>query len=237
MHRYFVKNIDRIARIEGEDFLHLFQVLRGKQGDRLVLCDGLGMDYEAQIESFENNAAICRVGEGYPSGTEPRCRIALYQCLPKAGKFDFIVQKCTELGIHSITPVLSKRCVVVPKDFSHKHLRYKRIAYEAAKQANRGLVPEIKELLPLASLEPKGFDSMLVAYEKENVLTLKSVLRSKPDQKSVALVIGPEGGFDEEEILLLSERGAVMVSLGPRILRSETAGLAMLAQLLYEVEF
>jgi len=237
MHRYFVKDIGRIARIEGEDFLHLHQVLRCKLGDKLILCDGHGMDYDAQIESFENNAVVCRVGTGHPSGTEPGCHIALYQCLPKVGKFEFIIQKCTELGIRSITPVLSNRCVVVPKDFSKKNLRYTRIAYEAAKQASRGLVPEIQDLQALSSLEPAGFDSMFVAYEKENTLMLKSALRDKAGLKSVALVVGPEGGFDEEEIRLLSEKGAMIVSLGPRILRTETAGLAMLAQLLYEVEF
>ena len=148
-----------------------------------------------------------------------------------------IVQKCTELGVYSIVPVVSARCVVVPnKDFEKKRKRYNRVALEAAKQSRRAMVPEVQPLTELKKIDPATFDLFLVAYEDENGRTLKQALRKETTPRTIALLIGPEGGLEEGEVARLTEAGAVSVSLGKRILRTETAGMAMLAQTLYEVE-
>lgn len=236
MHRFFAAPEGEHARITGEDLIHISRVLRLKAGDALTLSDGQGMDYEARIEALEPTAALCRVEAAFPSKGEPRCRVTLFQCLPKGAKLETIIQKCTELGVTRIQPVMSRCCVSVPQDFSKKLPRYNRIAYEAAKQSRRGLVPAVLELTPLSALAPEDFDLMLLAYEREETQSLRTALRANPTPRSAALIIGPEGGFDEDEAEALIRRGAIAVSLGPRILRTETAGLAMLAQLLYEVE-
>ena len=236
MHRFFAMPEGGHARITGEDFSHISRVLRLKVGDALTLSDGQGMDYAARIEALEPAAALCRVEAAFPSKGEPRCRVTLFQCLPKGAKLETIIQKCTELGVYRIQPVMSRCCVPMPADFSKKLPRYNRIAYEAAKQSRRGLVPAVLNLMPLSALEPKDFDLMLLAYEQEGGRSLRTALRENPAPANAALIIGPEGGFDEDEAGALTGRGAIAVSLGPRILRTETAGPAMLAQLLYEVE-
>ena len=148
-----------------------------------------------------------------------------------------IVQKCTELGVFAVVPVVSARCVVLPnKDFEKKRERYNRVALEAAKQSRRAMVPEVLPLVELKKIDPGAFDLFLIAYEDESGRTLKQALRAADAPKSIALVIGPEGGLEEGEVSRLTNAGAVSVSLGKRILRTETAGMAMLAQTLYEVE-
>ncbi|MDO4572496.1 MAG: RsmE family RNA methyltransferase [Clostridia bacterium] len=236
MHRFFAEDIGERVRICGDDFKHISRVLRLKRGDALTLCDGRGMEYEARIEAIEADAALCRVGSARPAGTEPPCRVTLCQCLPKGGKLETVIQKCTELGVYAVQPVLSRRCVSVPADFSKRLPRLNRVACEAAKQSRRGLLPEVRPLVPLEALRPEDYGCMLVAYEEERALSLKAVLRGRPMPESAALVIGPEGGFEASEVGGLTARGAVAVSLGRRILRCETAGPAMLAQLLYEAE-
>ncbi len=238
MHRFFVDEIDGdTAGITGDDLTHLSRVLRLKKGDALTLSDGRGMDYEARIESISREAATCRILESRRAETEPSCRVTLFQCLPKAGKLESVIQKCTELGASAVVPVVSRFCVALPKDFENKLPRLRRVAYEAAKQSRRALVPTVGEPVDISALRPADFDLMLAAYERETARTLKSALRGLPQPpRSAALVIGPEGGFAPEEITALTDRGALSVSLGKRILRTETAGPAMLAQLLYEAE-
>lgn len=236
MHRFFVDDIGETARVTGEDLKHLSRVLRLGAGDAVTLCDGCGTDYEARIEEVNAEAALCRVVKSRPAGTEPACRVTLLQCLPKAGKLETVIQKCTELGVYEIVPVVSRYCVAEPKDFGRKLPRYQRVAYEAAKQARRGLVPRVGEPMALSALDPVVFDVLLMAYEGERERTLKAALKGLPRPARAAILIGPEGGFEENEVAALRARGALAVSLGPRILRTETAGPAMLAQLLYEVE-
>ena len=135
--------------------------------------------------------------------------------------------------------VLASRCVAVPaRDFSARLQRLRRVAEEAAKQSRRGVIPQVEAVRPLASLALDGFDAALLAYECERETTLKAALRAHGPGtlRRVALIVGPEGGFEPEEAALLAARGARAVTLGPRILRTETAGMAMLAQTLYELE-
>lgn len=238
MRRFFCDSISGgNATITGDDAHHIGRVLRMKAGDALSLCDGAGNEADAIIVSISPDAVICKVGNRRQSDIESPVRVTLFQCLPKTGKMETIVQKCTELGAFAIVPVVSARCVVVPgKDFDKKRERYARVALEAAKQSRRALVPQVLPLLDIRAIDPAAFDLFLTAYEEESSRTLKQALHAANAPQEIALLIGPEGGLEESEVRRLADAGAVAVSLGKRILRTETAGMAMLAQTLYEVE-
>jgi len=208
-----------------------------KPGDTLSLCDGAGGEFDAVITSVSPEAVICALGAKNKSAAESPVAVTLFQCLPKTGKMETIVQKCTELGVFAVVPVGSARCVVIPnKDFEKKRERYNRVALEAAKQSRRAVVPQVLPLVELKKVDPKQFDLFLVAYEEEDARSLKTALQQADSPKTIAILIGPEGGLEESEVSRLMQSGAVSVSLGKRILRTETAGMAMLAQILYEVE-
>ena len=225
------------ASLAGDDAHHIARVLRMRPGDRISLCDGRGTEYEAEILTVSPEKVICRRGAARASEIESPCRATLYQCLPKAGKFETIVQKCTELGVFSVVPTLSARCVAEPgQEFTRKLERYQRVALEAAKQSRRAIVPEVLSPISLDKIDPAAFDLFLVAYEEEEGRSLKRALREAKRFDTVGLCVGPEGGFEQGEVNALVARGAVAVSLGRRILRTETAGMAMLAQFYYEVE-
>ena len=237
MRRFFCDNITTdTATITGDDAHHISRVLRMKAGDVLSLCDGAGNEYDALVAAVSPEVVVCTVSNPHASEAESPVQVTLFQCLPKAGKMELIVQKCTELGVFSIVPVQSARCVVVPgKDYDKKRERYNRVALEAAKQSRRAMIPRVLPLTTLKKIDVKSFDLFLVAYEDENTVSLKQALRAA-SPKTIALLIGPEGGLEESEIAQLVQAGAKSVSLGRRILRTETAGMAMLAQTLYEVE-
>lgn len=238
MRRFFCDNLSGAsATITGDDAHHIARVLRMKPGEALSLCDGAGGEYDARITAASPDAVVCSLGERRASVVESPVHITLFQCLPKTGKLETIVQKCTELGVFAVVPVVSTRCVVIPnKDFEKKRERYNRVALEAAKQSRRAAVPEVLPLVELKQIDPKQFDLFLIAYEDESVRSLKVALREAGSPATVALLVGPEGGLEPEEVGRLAARGAISVSLGKRILRTETAGPAMLAQILYEVE-
>lgn len=238
MRRFFCESISgSTASITGDDAHHICRVLRMKAGDMLSLCDGAGFEYDAVITSASSEAVVCALGTKHESAVESAVKITLFQCLPKTGKLETIVQKCTELGVFAVVPVLSARCVVIPnKDFEKKRERYSRVALEAAKQSRRAIVPQVLSLVELKQVDPKQFDLFLVAYEEEDTRTLKTALREAGSPARIGLLIGPEGGLEPDEVRRLLANGAVSVSLGRRILRTETAGMAMLAQILYEVE-
>ncbi len=237
MRRFFCDNITAAtATITGDDAHHISRVLRMKAGDALSLCDGAGNEYDALIASVSPEAVSCTVSNPHASEAESPIQVTLFQCLPKTGKMEMIVQKCTELGVFSVVPVQSARCVVVPgKDYDKKRERYNRVALEAAKQSRRAMIPRVLPLTELKKIDVQAFDLFLVAYEDENTVSLKQALRATSPQ-TIALLIGPEGGLEEGEIRQIVQAGAKSVSLGKRILRTETAGMAMLAQVLYEVE-
>lgn len=241
MRRFFIEQAnENRATLCGDDAKHIFRVLRLAEGDSLALCDGDGTEYDARIVSASAEEIVCVLENPHASDAEVPCRVTLFQCLPKAAKMETIVQKCTELGVFAVAPVVSRRCVVVPdRDYDKKRCRCARVAFEAAKQARRACVPEILPLTAIQGLPIKAFDLFLIAFEEEEGRTLKSALRAAAAEKelrSVALLIGPEGGFDASELSNLIEQGAICVSLGKRILRTETAGMAALAQIVYEVE-
>ena len=237
MHRFFTSDIQaHTAAVRGEDVKHISRVLRLRIGDCVQLCDGQGNECDASIASIAPDAVTFETQPWRRAKSEPDVSVTLFQCLPKAGKMETIIQKCVELGACGFVPVQSERCVVVLKPpYEGRIERWQRVSEEAAKQSRRGIVPVVALPEPLKSLDFSAFDTVLVAYENERTVSLKQALRSGA-HKTIAIVIGPEGGFSEEEIAILTTRGATSVSLGTRILRTETAGMAMLAQIMYEVE-
>ena len=236
MNRFFVDDIGPDAAvIEGEDLKHLSSVLRLRKGDHVMLSDGKGSECEGEIQRMEPGKALVKTGPWRPCVSEPHHKLTVFQCLPKAGKMETIIQKCTELGMNALVPTLSARCVVQPgRDFDKKLQRYQKVAREAAMQSHRGIVPEVLPLIELKKVDLSIFDTVYVAYEGEKARTLKTAMADTPGRR-MALFIGPEGGFEPEEVTALAEKGAQAVSLGPRILRTETAGMAMVAEILFEL--
>lgn len=224
--------------ISGTDASHLVKVLRISEGEKLTLCDGEGGDYSSVVTSVLKDCVSLKITDSYPCEAEPSVSVTLFQGLPKQGKMDYIIEKCTELGISRIVPVSLKRSVAVVRDDKaedKKLLRWRKIASESVKQCGRGIVPEVtgvmnlKEAIALA----KTFDLNVAAYENERETPLKSVLEGK-NPKSVGIFIGPEGGFDPGEIEEFLKNEIPSVTLGKRILRTETAGCAVLTAVMYE---
>jgi 16S rRNA (uracil1498-N3)-methyltransferase len=243
MHRFFV-NDESIGkdtiRISGDDVNHISKVLRLRVKEHISISDGKGTEYLCSISSINRDYVICDILEKNMNITESPVKVDLYQGIPKSTKMDLIVQKCVELGVNRIFPVDTERVVVKATEergFSNKIVRWQKIAEEAAKQSARGKVPVIENsILFNETLEKlKEYDLCLIPYEKENSTGLKHVLKGKNNIKKVAVIIGPEGGFSEDEIKKAEESGAVPVTLGPRILRTETAGFVSLAIILYEL--
>ncbi|HWQ59220.1 MAG TPA: RsmE family RNA methyltransferase [Clostridia bacterium] len=241
MNRFFVERKDISggrAAVSGEDAKHMSLVLRLARGDEVILCDGAGTDYLARVEDMEKERVRLSIISSSASETEPETKVTIFQGLPKAGKLEEIIQKCVELGAAEIVPVSAARSVVklTAHEFENKLPRYRRVAYEAAKQSRRGLVPTVGGLVRMDEIDPAAFDAFLLPYEEERGTTLKEALRRLGKPRKVGVAIGPEGGFEPEEVARLCGKGARCVTLGKRILRTETAGPAVLAMLLYELE-
>lgn len=243
MHRFFVDKgmiIDGGAKIEGDDAAHISKVLRLRRGDEIIVCDGNGFEYVCSISSVDKKEVECRIQEIREVVSEPPVKVDLYQAMPKASKMDLIVQKCTELGIYNIIPMDTERVVVrmeKKNDFMNKVSRWKKIAQEAAKQSGRGRIPDISDPVKYddAVENLKDYDLVIMPYEKEESTGLKEALRCKNKINNVAILIGPEGGFTEDEVNKAKGNGAVSVTLGPRILRTETAGFSCLSMVMYEI--
>jgi 16S rRNA (uracil1498-N3)-methyltransferase len=242
MHRFFVdkENIsENYITMTGEDVKHIKNVLRAKIGDKLSICDGDETDYVAKVEEIEKDEVVLSIIETFSSKGEPPITLKIYQGLPKADKMELIVQKCTELGVSEIVPIITNRAVVKLSDqkkTEKKLERWSKIAYEAAKQSKRGRVPKVNKLLSLkeAVREIDKEELVLLLYEAENQNSLKPLLKEFSG-KNISVFIGPEGGFDETEVDLLREADVNIVSLGNRILRTETAGLAVCSIVMYEL--
>ena len=238
MNRFFVKQEDirnDIATITGEDVAHIARVLRMSAGDTLMVCDGACTEYEGAILSIGKTVEVA-LGEGKRCLAELPYRITLLQGLPKAGKMETIIQKCVELGVYAIQPVMAARSVarMTEKEFEKKRVRYSKIAVEAAKQSRRGILPEVYGLLPFDQIDYAAYDLLLVLDEEEDACTLHDSLQRLPRRlENIAVAIGPEGGLEREEVALLRAGGGKAVTLGKRILRTETAGMAALAMLQY----
>ncbi|MEA5083090.1 MAG: 16S rRNA (uracil(1498)-N(3))-methyltransferase [Lachnospiraceae bacterium] len=241
MPKYFVlpENItgDTIV-ITGEDAKHLATVLRSEEGDCVEVCDGCGTDYCCEITAVDKKEVTLKISEKSPCQSEPKTKITLFQGLPKADKMELIIQKCVELGVEKIVPVATHRAVVKldKKDSLKKIERWQKIAESAAKQSGRGIIPQIGEVVTFK--EAVKFGAMaqgaIIPYEHEEKRGIREFVKGFSGSE-VAIFIGPEGGFADEEIALAMENGILSVTLGKRILRTETAGMATVAILLYEL--
>ncbi len=234
MQRLFVKK-DRLPLITGSDAHYLKDVLRSRVGDELELFDGSGAVYRSKITSIGKEEVITAIISRQSSAAEPAVKVTLAQALPKGSKMDFIVEKCVELGVSRIVPILTERTI----GKAAKPERWQKIAKEAAEQSGRAVVPAISELTTFEDLIKLkiNYDLALIPWELEKEIILKQVLTTKlPDHPNILLLIGPEGGFTQQEVAMAKKAGFISVSLGKRILRTETAGMAALAAIMYQLE-
>ena len=242
MPRFFTENIDQNSgSITGEDAKHIARVLRMKNGQPLTVCDTKGYDYACIIEGITEEQIDLKVLSRSPSVTEPNVSVHLYQAMPKADKLELIIQKAVELGAYSVVPVSTRRCVVKldNKKAEKKVSRWQQIAESAAKQSKRMLVPEVHSVMTFkeALVYAKELDVLLIPYElAKGMKETKELIRSIEPGKSIGVFIGPEGGFEEQEVADAMEAGAKPITLGHRILRTETAGLAVLSVLMFQLE-
>jgi len=239
MSRFFIPreniNGDKII-ILGDDVAHITRVLRLGIDDEIICCDGMGNDYNVKITAITKKEIECTIVTESKADTEPNISVTLIQGVPKASKMDYIIQKTTELGISDIYPCSLARCVSKVEG-DKKTQRWQKIAQEASKQSGRGVVPTVHDPVSLSEAIDilKDADISFVPYECQEESYLKPILTSKTDIKSIAFLIGPEGGFDKSEIQLIEENGIAVVTLGKRILRTETAGEAVLSMIMYEI--
>ena len=248
MSKFFVKE-EQISnnriKIIGEDVNHISNVLRMKKNDELQICNqDTGENYLSKIISISKTVVECEIQEKIDKTTESNVNITLFQGIPKFEKMELIIQKNTEVGIKDIVPVMMERTVVKLDDkLANKKLeRWKKIAEIAAKQSMRDIIPSIENIIKTKDIDATKFDAFLVAYENENHNMLKSELlklredKEKDKKYNIAVLIGPEGGISEKEIEMLQAQKAKFISLGKRILRTETAGLVMVGNIMYELE-
>ena len=231
MHRFYadpVRSTGEIAYLTPSDARHALTVLRLKSGHHVEIISNC-CRFEAEINCDNSRNVFARILSSLPS-TEPCLSITLFQGLPKADKMDLIVQKSTELGVTRIVPVILDRCIVHPesKDATHKLERWRKIAREAGKQSGRCAVPEITDIVPLSLLGDKILlpETNIVPWEVSCGIGPLAFHKNHPALSSLGIMIGPEGGIEEEEIKWLQTKGFVPVTLGKRILRTETAGPA-----------
>lgn len=236
MPRFFVENVESdTVEINGEDARHIALSLRMKNGEHLVLCDGNGREADAVITEAFPESVVLNIVERRNSSAEPETEVVLYQALPKFDKLEYIVQKSVELGVSKIVPFLSSRCISRPdeKTMKKKLERLRKISDEAAKQSGRGKLPEIGELLSFknAVLEMSKAETPILFFEHANY-PLSEVMQNRAVGK-ITVMIGSEGGFSDDEAAFAVEHGVLSVSLGPRILRCETAPVAALSAIMY----
>ncbi len=235
-HRYFTTEIsDGTAVLRGADAHHLSRVMRAKQGDTVILCDGNAVEYTATITGFGDELVEFSVEEGYPSAAEPDIDVTLLVGYPKQDKLEQIIRHGVELGCAHFVPFFSRYCVAAPKKEEQKNERYNRIAFEAAKQCGRGVLPDVALPLPNFGAVCRSlgeYDLVLFCYEcgGQPLRQLMADLpRTEGRKPKIAIITGAEGGFAVEEAAAAANAGAKTIGLGPRILRCETAPLAVLS--------
>lgn len=248
MPKFFVTNQfiqNNEITIAGNDVNHIKNVLRKKTGDQITICNSDSLvDYLCEIVKLEEETIKCNIIKELASNSESNIKVTILQGLPKADKMELVIQKAVELGVYDITPVEMKRCVVklTEKDKIKKIQRWQKIAEVAAKQSGRNRIPPVNEIKSIQNICNlcHEYDIVIVAYENEKENKLKQELEKWKDNRTkdlkIAILIGPEGGIDNSEIELLKEKGAKIVTLGNRILRTETVALSVLSIIMYEFE-
>jgi len=227
--------------INGSDVNHIKNVLRMECQDKLEVCDGCGRDYACVIKALDKDAVYLHIEKSWDSLAELDTQVYLFQGLPKADKMELIIQKAVELGAYAIVPTVTTRTIVKldDKKEAKKLTRWQQIAESAAKQSGRAIVPKVQS--PITFKEAvkwaKEMDAAVIPYEKaEGMDAARKLVMDMKDKKTIGVFIGPEGGFEEAEIAAAKEAGIHPMSLGRRILRTETAGLTILSILMFEFD-
>jgi 16S rRNA (uracil1498-N3)-methyltransferase len=252
MHRFFVKSNyvnNNVVEIRGNDFNHISNSLRLKPEDKIIITIGDGYDYIVELKEFTDKSVFGNIIDKSINKSEPKIKVDLAQAIPKNRNIELVIQKGTEMGVNNIIPLDTERTIVklTPSKEKRRLKRWKKIAQEAAKQSQRGKIPEIKGLFSindnnkLQTLFSK-YDLILVLYVGKANKSIKNILKKYKDEKlkKILILIGPEGGFSSEEIELFknndSSNNVEIVTLGTRILRTETAGLTALTSVMYEFD-
>ena len=245
MYRFYIEEeqiSENEIRIEGSDVNHIRNVLRLEIGDWVVACDGHDRDYVSRIQSIEKDRVILQVEKVQSTGTELPARITLFQGIPKKEKMELIIQKAVELGVYVIVPVMMKRCVVRLNDDKKKQKRAERwqaIAEAAAKQCDRGIIPVVHEPVTMeqAMEMAKEIQYNMIPYELQDGIDCSREIVSEACKKeSVGIFIGPEGGFEADEVERAVACDIQPITLGKRILRTETAGMALLSIMMFQMQ-
>ena len=245
MYRFYV-SADQLAEkevfISGGDVNHIKNVLRLEVGDWIVACDGNGTDYVSRIQSICSDEVVASIEKVQPTGTELPVKITLFQGMPKKDKLELIIQKAVELGACEIVPVMTKRTVVKlseEKKINKRLERWQSIAYAATKQCDRGIIPTVhkpvsyEEALAMAD----QLDYNVIPYELQTGMEeARKIVDQACKQRSLGIFIGPEGGFEPEEVERAMTRNIHPMTLGKRILRTETAGMALLSILMFQMQ-
>lgn len=228
MPRFFIDYVPQEhAVLTGEDARHIVKSLRMRAGEALILCDSIGTDYQCEIESVGEDRVTVRVLSFCKTVAEPNRRVTVYQSIPKADKMDWIVQKCVELGACAVVPTVTARCVSRPdeKSAQKKCARWQKIAEEAAKQSGRGIIPQVADFLPFqAAVEQATAAGSVFLFFEGGGQHIPELVEDSAE--TIAVFIGPEGGFEQQEVDFVTAHGGKIGTLGPRILRAETAPIA-----------
>ena len=241
MYRFFVTQNqveDTVIHIQGSDVNHIKNVLRMKVGEEIHISSGDKLEYTCCIESLEEEEVLAKILYAEEPGLELSSKVYLFQGLPKSDKMELIIQKAVELGAYEIIPVNTKRSVVKldSKKEASKLKRWQAISESAAKQSKRMIVPQITPVKSFAEAVNYA-DQLLIPYElAKGMSETRQILEGIQPGQSIGIFIGPEGGFEEKEVELAREHGAQPITLGKRILRTETAGMTVLSILLYLLE-
>lgn len=242
MHNFFANEDqfkDNKVFIRGNDYNHIANVLRMKTGDNFFVSNkDSGESYLTVVKNILNDEVECEIIEKKET-RESNVKVTLYQGLPKSDKMELIIQKSIELGVSKIVPVDMKYCIAKLNNEDKKIARWQTISESAAKQSKRNIIPKIEGKISFKQMlnEFEKYDLVILAYENEDKTNLKQVLSQNKACKSIAIIVGPEGGLSEDEVKETVDLGGKCVSLGKRILRTETAPLALLSMIMYEYEF
>lgn len=245
MYRFYVEQNqvgDQVISITGSDVNHIKNVLRMRVGEKIIICNGQGKDFYCIIDGESDGLIVASIQEVRDTQTELAGKLYLFQGIPKKDKMELIIQKAVELGAYEIIPVMTKRTVVKLED-KKKELkkleRWQAIATSAAKQSNRGIIPKVAETMTFkeAIAFSKNLECKLIPYENaEDITSTRALIGSIKGNQSVGIFIGPEGGFEESEVQLATEADIKPITLGRRILRTETAGIAILSMIMLQME-
>lgn len=246
MHRFYtdkgyLNHADKNVTITGEDVNHIKNVLRLKCGDEILVSDGEGTDYQCRISELNADSVVADIEDVFRNSAELPVKITLFQGMPKSDKLELIIQKAVELGVTEIVPVMTKRTVVKIEDkkAGKKLERYNMIARSAGKQSGRGVIPEVKGFMTFKEAigYAKELDMNIIPYEDARGMEYaRQVIQEIKGKKSLGIFIGPEGGFAKEEVEQAMEIGAKCITLGNRILRTETAGLTVLSIIMFALD-